>query len=88
MDKDNRVNPPFYRNKELYKAWENRCSMSALSNIGNFTLFQTKDTDLFVFKTVSGELQQKRREGRIELVVSEQSYNILDENYWITLNYQ
>lgn len=80
MDKDNRVNAPFYRNKELYKAWENRCSMSALSNIGNFTLFQTKDTDLFVFKTVSGELQQKWREGRIELVVSEQSYNILDEN--------
>lgn len=88
MDKDNRVNPPFFRNKGLYKAWENRCSMSALSNIGNFTLFQTKDTDLFVFKTVSEDLQQKRREGRIELGVSEQSYNILDENYRITLNYQ
>lgn len=68
MDKDNRVNPPFYRNKELYKAWENRCSMSALSNIGNFTLFQTKDTDLFVFMTVSEDLQQKWRKDRIELM--------------------
>lgn len=66
MDKDNRVNPPFYRNKELCEAWENRCSMSALSNIGNFTLCQTKDTDCFVFKAVSEDLQQKRREGRIE----------------------
>lgn len=85
MDKDNRVNPPFYRDKEL-KAWENRCSMSALSNIGNFTLFQTRDTDLFVFKTVSEDLQHKWRavgggEGRIELAVSHQSYNILDLNY-------
>lgn len=59
MDKDNRVNPPFYRNKELDKAWENRCSMSALSNIGNLTLSQTRDTDLFVFKIVSEDLQHK-----------------------------
>lgn len=82
MDKDNRVNPPFYRNKELYKAWENRCSMSALSNIGNFTLSQTRDTDLFVFKAVSEDLQHKWwGQGRIALAVSHQNYNILDLNY-------
>lgn len=62
--------------------------MSALSSIGNFTLFRIKDTDLFVFKTASEDLQQERREGRIELVLSDLSYNILNQNCWITLNYQ
>lgn len=62
MDKDNRVKPPSYRNKELYKAWENRCSMSALSNIGNFISFQTKDKNLLVFKAVSEDCS--KTEGR------------------------
>lgn len=81
MDKDNRVNPPFYRDKELYKAWENRCSMPALSNIGNFTLFQKRDTDLFVFKSVSEDLKHKWGRGGLNWPVSHQSYNILDLNY-------
>lgn len=62
MDRDNRVNLPVYRNKDLYKAWENRCSMFSLSNIGNFTLFQTSNTDLLVYAKASEELWQKNRE--------------------------